>query len=98
MTFRYTLALALLMVAPAWGATALDVRLSILNDCVARGKAAHDDPARVAKYCSCATDVMERGLTLYELGEMERYLAEKRDANSLPQAQRIAPRLQACRK
>ncbi len=98
MTFRYTLALALLLCGPAWGATALDVRMSILGDCLARGKAARDEPAKVKKYCTCATDVMERGLTLYELGEMERYLSEKRDANILPQAQRIAVRLQACRK
>ncbi len=28
--------LSLLLCAPAWAATALDVRMSILNDCVAR--------------------------------------------------------------
>jgi hypothetical protein len=89
--------LSLLLCAPAWAATALDVRMSILNDCVARGKAARDDPAKAARFCTCSTDVMERALTLYELGEMERYLAEKRDVNGLPQVQRISQRIQACR-
>jgi hypothetical protein len=74
-----------------------DVRKSFVSDCVSKGLAKADDPDKTYRFCTCTFDTLATNLTLAEYLEIERADREGKNPQSLPQMQRVLPKLQQCK-
>jgi hypothetical protein len=74
---------------------AQDLRKSFVADCTMRGISKGADAEKTAKWCGCSFDTMASNMTVAEYLEVDRVGRAGGNPGTLPQMQRVLPRVGA---
>jgi hypothetical protein len=75
-----------------------DVRKAFVADCTVRGISKGADAEKTATWCGCSFDTLASSMTLAEYLEVDRVGRAGGNPGTLPQIQRVTPKIRAaCR-